>query len=213
MKIKDATPKQLKAVVFTELQKAYKIAGYNAQDNYADTVNLMCENLTRYFGNNDTTDIATAFERGALGEYGEYAGISVKTLYGWMRTFNGNAVNRVAEIEPDAPAVEEQRDKAQDGRNLVNSCYDTFCNKGCYFVPSTILLRILKDNEIVFTDDDLAAAKIQAESNLSTEFMANHQRYMKLKDYIERNIDTSADGVLVNNFFTKCMKQGKKTLF
>lgn len=214
MKIKDTTPKQLKAVVFAELQKAYKIAGYNAQDNYADTVNLMCENLTRYFGNNDTADITTAFERGALGEYGEYAGISVRTLYGWMRTFNGNAVNRVAEIEPEAPVVDEApRDKAQDGRNLVNACYGTFCQKGCFFVPASLLLRILKDNGMVVTDDDVASAQIQAESDLSTEFMRNRQRFMKLKDYIKRNIDNETEGVLVKNYFTNCMKKGMKTIF
>ena len=213
MKIKDTDKKKLLATITNELSKAYKIAGYSI-NNLTDTVNLMCENLIKHFPNNDLSDIAIAFEKGALGEYGDYAGISVRTLYGWMRTYNGNAVNRVAEIDQDTHSIEDpKRDKAQDGRNLVNACYKTFCEKGCFFVPSSLLLRILKDNGFVVTDDDIASAKIIAESNLHDQFIHNRSRFIRLRDFIERNIDTEANGVIVKNYFTQCMKENKGTIF
>lgn len=216
MKIKDTTPKQLKLVILAELQRAYKIAGYNAPDNHAETVNLLYENLTKFFPNNDLSDISTAFEKGALGEYGEYAGISVRTIYSWMRTFNGNAVNRTAEMKMEAPATEEEanRDKAQDGRNLVNSCYASFIDKGCFFAPSSLLVKILVDNGIDI-QGNVEAAKAKAAENLEEEFKRNRSeyRFKKLGDFISGNLDHEATGLAVKNYFTDCQRRGMKTIF
>lgn len=215
MKIKDTTPKQLKLVILAELQKAYKVAGYNATDNYAEMVNLLHENLTKFFPNNELSDIPTVFEKGALGDYGEYAGISVRTIYSWMRTFNGNAVNRTADMEPEQPKADEApRDHVQDGRDLVNSCYATYLDKGCFFAPSSMICKILLDNGIDLSGK-MDYAKKKAEENLEEEFKRNRAdyRFKKLGDFISGNLETEATGVLIKGYFAECKRKGMKNIF
>ena len=213
MKIKDTSINKLKSKLTEEIAKAYKIAGYNIT-NLSETVNLMYENMVKFFPNNDLSDISTAFEKGALGEYGEYAGISVRTLYSWMRTFNGNAVNRVAEIEPETPSEEEPRDKKQDGRNLVNSCYDTYRKTGCFFAPASMLIKILGDNGIDLSKG-MDEAKAAAEANLEDTFKRQRAefRFKKMKDFVNDNLDTEASGVAVKNYFKRMINEKKETIF
>lgn len=216
MKISQTNDKQLKQAVANAATKAYKIAGYNVPQptDLAEIVVLTAENLRKYFRNNQIEDIATAFEKGALGDYGENNGLSVARFHQWMRTFNGNGINQQPADEPQPAAKQPPRDRVADARNMVNSAYQEWLRRGYNLIPARIILSwLLADNKIPEFRRRKAEADRKAEATLSASFATHRAPFQKLSDYIKTNQATEADAILLEAFFEECKAAGLQTLY
>lgn len=215
MKLKQLHNEQLTAELYTDITAAYKTCGYNIPQakDLADIISDTATKFRKYFGNNTLQDIATAFEHGALGDYGENTGLSVARFYQWMRYFNGNATNiQQADDEPQAP--EAPRDRVNDGHNMVNSAYESYCKNGYQIIPASVLLRwIIGDNLIADYDKRLADAKQEAAERLHGNFYKKRERFQKIGDYIRKNQDTEAESIVLNKYFAECKVKGMKKIY
>ena len=145
MKIKEATPKQLQNVVAEAITEAFMVAGYHAPstEDLASMLKLTIQDMLKYFRHNDLDDIKHVFDLGSHGEYGDYAGLSPRVFYQWMKTYNGIVVN-VQPVEDETTQEPQRQTTPQDGRNLVNSCYQIYKTQHYCMVPAKTLLDILE---------------------------------------------------------------------
>lgn len=216
MKISQTNDKQLKQAVANAATKAYKIAGYNVPQptDLAEIVVLTAENLRKYFRNNQIDDIATAFEKGALGDYGENSGLSVARFHQWMRAFNGNGTNQqVADDEPPA-APQPPRDRVKDAHDMVNSAYAEWLRRGYNLIPASLLLaHLVSDGKLVEYARRKAAAERQAEATLNEQYFKKRAPFQKLSDFIKANQATEVDALIIENFFNELKDNGIKIIY
>ena len=216
MKITQTPTDQLKKAVMDAAVKAYKIAGYNVPTakDLAEIVTLTAENMRKYFRNNDLNDIAQAFEKGALGDYGENNGLSVARFHQYMRAFNGNGTNQQPADEPETAAKQPPRDRVADAHSMVNSAYQEWLRRGYNLIPARIILSwLLADNKIPEFRRRKSDADRKAEAALSASFATHRAPFQKLSDYIKTNQATEADAILLEAFFEECKAAGLQTLY
>ena len=216
MKITQTPTDQLKKAVMDAAVKAYKIAGYNVPTakDLAEIVTLTAENMRKYFRNNDLNDIAQAFEKGALGDYGENNGLSVARFHQYMRAFNGNGTNQQPADEPEPAAKQPPRDRVADAHSMVNSAYQEWLRRGYNLIPARIILSwLLADNKIPEFRRRKSDADRKAEATLSASFATHRAPFQKLSDYIKTNQATEADAILLEAFFEECKAAGLQTLY
>ena len=216
MKIANTSTKELKEIIVDAAVKAYKISGYNVPParDLAEIVTFTADNFRKYFKNNDTADIATAFEHGALGDYGENSGISVARFHQWMRHFNGNGTNnQQPDEEPPAKPL-TPRDHIADAHNMVNSAYQLWLQRGYNLIPAEIILKwLVSDNKIPELRKKSEMARAKAEENLASDFARFRKPFQKIADFIKANQATEADAVLLDLFFEECKNAGKENIY
>lgn len=214
-KLKQIPNEQLTAELYTDITAAYKTCGYNIPQgkDFADMVTDAVTKFRKYFPNNTLKDIATAFEQGSLGNYGENAGLSVARFYQWMRTFNGNSTNQQPDEEPEE-TPQQPRDKIQDGHNMVNSAYELWLKRGYNLIPASLLLSWLRNDNLIDRYDERAAeASKTAHENLSKSFERKRERFQKIGDYIRKNQESETESIILVGFFEECKKKGLKKIY
>ena len=216
MKITNTPTDHLKKTVMDAVVKAYKLAGYNVPParDLAEIVTLTCENLRKYFRNNLTDDITAAFEKGALGDYGDYNGLSVARFHQWMRAFNGSGTNQQPR-EDEAPAAPEPpRDRVKDGHAMVNNAYEEWMRRGYNLIPASLILQwLIADNKIPELRKRHEDAKQRSEAALCAQFTNRREPFQKLVDFIKKNQQTETDALLLEAFFEDCKAAGLKKLY
>lgn len=215
MRITNTPSEKLRKIILDAVVKAYKIAGYNvpSQVDLAEIVVMTEENLRKYFRNNDTQDIATAFEKGALGDFGENKGISVARFHQWMRTYNGNATNQQP-VDEELKKPEPPRDRIRDGHNMVNSAYMEWLRRGYNLIPASIILSwLVGDQKIPELRKKTEEAYEQANATLNAQYMQRRERYQKIADFIKQNQKTEADAIVLNMFFEECKAAGVEKIY
>lgn len=214
MKIKKTQAESLRRVVKDAMKKAYLLAGFTApsKEDIEIMIELTIEDLRKYYSKNDLDDIATAFEHGALGDYGENKGLSVARFHQWMFAFNGNATN--LQQDDETPAIQEQRDLVKDGHDMVNSAYEMWLKRGFNLIPASVLLPwLIGDGIIRDFDERMNAATKVASEVLKSQFVKKRERYQKIGEFIRKNQETEAGSILVNTFFTECKEKGLTTIY
>ena len=215
MKIKDTDTSQLKAEVMAAVTNAFKVAGYNIPPatDLVEIVNLTTADLQKHFRNNDLSDIRKVYDLGSHGEYGDYTGLSPRVFYQWMKTYNGLVVN-VQPTDDDTPQQPQRQTTPEDGRNLVNSCYDTYRQYGWCMVPASVLLPILEREGIYTpTDWEQADAEVRAEGVLTSEFLKKHEAFKTLANHIAEKKAAKAEELLLRDFFDTMKQENKLKIF
>lgn len=216
MKITQTSNEHLKKAVMDAVVKAYKLAGYNVPTprDLAEIVNMMADDLRKYFRNNDTADIATAFERGALGDFGEYQGLSVARFHQWMKTFNGKATNQQAADDEPPQQPQPPRDRVADAHSLINSMYSTWLEKGFTIVPASVVLPwLIRENKIPEIRRKAQMAREQAAATLASQAMQKRSRFQKISDYIKQNQATEEDSIILDLYFSECKANNMEAIY
>ena len=215
MKITQTPTNQLKKAIMAAVVKAYKIAGYNVPPpkDLAEIVTLTAENVRKYFRNNELDDIATAFEKGALGDYGENNGLSVARFHQWMRSYNGKATNQQPpDDEPAAP--QPPRNRVVDGHNMVNSAYQEWLRRGYNLIPASLILSwLIGDNKIPELRKKAATAKEEALTALQAQYTQRREPFQKLSDFIRKNQETEKEALILAAFFEECKAAGLTSIY
>lgn len=215
MKIKDIPISVLNAALLSAICDAYQVAGYNIPmpKDLAKLVDLTSSDMRKYFRNNTLDDITKVFDLGSHGEYGDYIGLSAKVFYQWMKTYNGLMLN-VQTTEEDVSQEPQRESTPEDGRNLVNACYDTYRKHHWCLVPASVLLAIL-DREGIYTPTDWekADAEVRAEGALTSEYVKKHDSYKTLANHIAEGKATKANEILLQDFFKLMEQENKLKIF
>jgi len=217
MKIKDTDDKQLNALLFNEVARAYKIAGYKMPNSneLIDIITLFNEELHKELGNCDTDIIAPAMRKGSVGSFGDYAGLSVKNFIGWIKSYTAGdgRTNRVVyEDEPHKELDEAEKKIAR--RELLENCYGSFIKGQPVYVPGSVLLRaLIADNLIDMVDERLEWARESARENLKTEAAQERRLGQTIDAYINSNLESRAAQKVVNGFFRELKNTGKQTIY
>lgn len=215
MKIGQTPTDQVKNALIAALVKAYKVGGYNVPPpkDFAEIVNLTYENFAKYFKRNELDDIAVAFEKGSLGEYGENNGLSVSRFHQWMRAYNGKATNQQQEDE-EPPMPEQPRNRVADAHNMVNSAYQEWLKRGYNLIPATLILSwLIGDNKIPELRKKTELATAEASKNLSNRFFTHRESFQKLADYITKNQKTETDSLILISYFEECKAAGLQSIY
>lgn len=214
MKVKDTNETQLTTLLIDELVRAYKIAGYKIPDSESlrDTVQLLSETLRTDNANLDTDTLQAAIRQGSLGKLGEYAGISVKTVSGWIVAYkmlaNDQRVNRV-EYTEEPMAEKTTEEKAYWRRMLVESCYANFLNGQFNAVGGNYLLNALVTDGIIDNvEQRLARATAHVKEILKAEAPTHRGFWQSFEAYIDGNTDGEAAKLAVNQFFSELKQKG-----
>lgn len=215
MRIKDIPISVLNAALLDAICDAYQVAGYNipVPKDLAKLVDLTSSDMRKYYRNNTLDDIKKVFDLGSHGEYGDYTGLSAKVFYQWMKTYNGLVVN-VQPTEDDTSQQPQRETTPEDGRNLVNSCYDTYCKLHMCLVPASVLLPIL-EREGVYTPTDWERtdAEVRAEGALTSEYLKKHEAFKSLANHIADKKTQRADELLLTDFFEAMKQKNKSKIF
>lgn len=214
MKIKDTDISVLKTEVMTAITNAFKIAGYNVPPpkDLAEIVTLTVNDLQKYYRHNTLDDIKRVFDLGAHREYGDYTVLSPAEFYTWMKKYNGTVIN-VQPVNEEPPSV-QRKDTAQDGRNLVNTCYESYRRfHQCYFSVSLILEILAKEGVYSPTDWEKADAEVRAEGVLTAEYLKKHDAFEVLSTYISKNKNHKATELLLHDFFDMKISENQLKIF
>lgn len=221
MKIKQTPENELKTIVFENLCTAYENTSpadkpLPAPDRLAKMVEIITkEVLLKHFPNADTSDIVDAFDKGSLGFLGEFYGITVTTVSVWMQRLldlrdDARATNCTSHEAPPPPKRTPEELK-YFARSSVNECYKLYCKGGYYFVPASLLLRTLReDNLIDMIDERMEWATEKATDILTTRFYKERRAGQTIADYIQASSGSTAAKCVIDGFFNE-MIEAKKT--
>lgn len=215
MKISETKNADLTALVLAEYSRAYKVTGYSmpSASDLTERVMMTVEDLRESFSGITTDDVVKSFRKGALGDLGDFAGISVKTVHQWIRiaTASDGRVNRVVH-EDTAPLPERTpEERKYYARKLVNSCYKGYCNDNNRCYPARRLLDILQSDRLIdMTEERVKWAEAKAVEALKNKSPRERSLGQSLVDFMTSNTDDRVAHFIIEGFFNE-MIEAKKT--
>lgn len=152
-------------IVLESVSKAYMVCGYQTDDK---TLSATSATLLAAISDKRSSltigQFTKAMKDGSLGLLGDFAGISVKTMFQWIEAIIGHGYNLPIEEENETKALEY--DKDAERIRLVQVWFDNWsCNRPIYFYPFRDIANWIHSLGITLTRDEQTARK-QIENEL-----------------------------------------------
>jgi hypothetical protein len=99
-------------------------------ENISELIILVIKDIFSDFGYMTLSEISLAFRKGIRGDLGEYMGLSVRTFYNWLKTYNqtikSEAIKSLQSIQKNEPSKINDDEKKEYYQRWLQSHIDDF---------------------------------------------------------------------------------------